>query len=61
MVPSEVMTWFMWEEAIVGILKFSRSAFAGVLRFEIMQDGIEEKVGTGSIQLRSLLVKTLAI
>lgn len=50
MVPSQVMTWLMWDEAIFGILKFSRAEFAGVLRFEIMQDGIVGWVGKGSIE-----------
>lgn len=50
MVPSHVMTWLMWDEAIFGILRFSRAEFAGVLRFEIMQDGFEGWVGKGSIE-----------
>ncbi len=51
LIPSEVITWTMWEEAISGILKFSRAEFAGVLRFEIMQDGIAGWVGQGSIEM----------
>ncbi len=51
MVPGQVITWLMWDEALIGILKFSRAEFAGVLKFEIMQDGIAGWVGKGSIEV----------
>lgn len=47
--PSEWMTWTMWQEAITGILNFSKNQFAGTLKFAIMQDGTEGVAGNGSI------------
>lgn len=46
-----MMTWTMWEEALAGILKFSRDQFAGTLRFEIEQKPYLGWFAEGSIEL----------
>lgn len=53
--PGGLMTWTLWEEALAGILNFSRTKFAGTSDFQIFQKGVIGYLGEGSIRIKSVV------
>lgn len=53
--PGGLMTWTLWEEALAGILNYSRTKFAGTSEFQIFQKGVIGYLAEGSIRLESVV------